>query len=389
MEKLKRTWAEIDLDSLRHNVEQLRGMLKDGVSLMAVVKADAYGHGDIEVANELRDLADWYGVSNLMEAKRLRLAGLQQPILILGYTPPERAYELFELGVTQTVLGADYAQKLSDAAREAGVKLDVHIKVDTGMSRVGFSAVDAAQCTAEIEKAVCLPGLRAKGIFTHFAVADDCSEECEAFTEQQHERFSDVIWQLKQRGIEFEQVHCCNSAAMVNMSSYHHTMVRPGIVLYGCSPDGERIPGLDLRPVMTLKSTVSMVKQLPAGETVSYGRRYTATEPMTVATVAVGYADGYPRLLSGKGYAFVNDCVVPILGSICMDQLMLDVTGLPVKEGDTVTLFGGESPISVDNVAALAGTIHYEILCGVSRRVERVYIKGGEECAVVDYTVKL
>ena len=377
MEKLKRTWAEIDLDCLRHNVEQLRGMLKDGVSLMAVVKADAYGHGDVEVANELRDLADWYGVSNLMEAKRLRLAGLQQPILILGYTPPERAYELFELGVTQTVLGTDYALALSAAAHEAGVRLDVHIKVDTGMSRVGFSAVDAMQCAAEIEKAVCLPGLRAKGIFTHFAVADDSSEECEAFTGYQHDRFSDVIWQLKQRGIEFEQVHCCNSAAMVNMSSYHHTMVRPGIVMYGCSPDGERIPGLDLRPVMTLKSTVSMVKQLPA------------TEPMTVATVAVGYADGYPRLLSGKGYAFVNDCVVPILGSICMDQLMLDVTGLPVKEGDTVTLFGGDSPISVDNVAALAGTIHYEILCGVSRRVERVYIKGGEECAVVDYTVKL
>ncbi|MBQ4094736.1 MAG: alanine racemase [Oscillospiraceae bacterium] len=389
MEKLNRTWAEIDLDNLRHNVEQLRGLLKDGVSLMAVVKADAYGHGDIEIANELRDLADWYGVSNLMEARRLRLAGLQQPILILGYTPPENAYELFELGVTQTVLGEDYAAALSAAAVEAGVKLDVHIKVDTGMSRVGFSAVDADACARAIEKAVYLPALRAKGIFTHFAVADEEDAASAAFTEQQHDRFSEVIWQLKQRGIEFEQVHCCNSAAMVTLSSYHHTMVRPGIVLYGCSPTGERIPGLDLRPVMTLKSTVSMVKTLPAGETVSYGRRFAATEDMQVATVAVGYADGYPRLLSGKGYAFVCDCVVPILGNICMDQLMLDVTGLPVKEGDTVTLFGGDSPISVDNVAALASTIHYEVLCGVSRRVERVYIKGGEVCSVVDYTVKL
>ena len=386
MEKLKRTWAEINLDNLRYNCEQLRGMLKDGVALCAVIKADAYGHGDIEVANAIEEFADWFAVSNLMEAKRLRKAGVSKPVLILGYTPAENCRDLFEMSITQTVLGSEYAKELSDAAVEAGVSVNVHIKIDTGMSRIGFSSVDTEECVSQIEKAVYLPGLNATGIFTHFAVADEDSEESAEFTEKQHERFSSVIWELQKRGIDFERVHCCNSAAMVFIPSYHHSMVRPGIILYGCSPNGKPIQEVDLKPVMTLKTTVSLVKEVKAGETVGYGRKFRCPCDMKIATVAIGYADGYPRVLSNRGYAFVNDTVVPIVGNICMDQMMLDVSAVDVREGDQVILFGENSPISVDNVAVLAGTINYEILCGISRRVERVYIRDGQEVAVVDYT---
>ena len=385
MEKLKRTWAEINLDNLRYNCEQLKGMLKDGVALMAVVKADAYGHGDVEVANAVSEFADWFAVSNLMEAKRLRKAGITKPVLILGYTPAENCTDLFELNITQTLLGPDYAKELSDAAVEAGITVDVHVKVDTGMTRIGFYAADE-ECVDQIEKAVYLPGLNATGIFTHFAVADEDSADSEAFTQLQHDRFSDVIWELQKKGIDFNRVHCCNSAAMILIPSYHHTMVRPGIVLYGCSPSGKPMQEIDLKPVMTLKTTVSLVKNVHPGETIGYGRKYKAVSEMSVATVAIGYADGYPRVLSNRGYAFVNDKVVPIVGNICMDQMMLDVTGVDVREGDQVILFGENSPIGVDNVAALAGTISYEILCGVSRRVERVYIRDGKEISVVDYT---
>ena len=386
MEKLKRTWVEINLDNLRYNCAQLKGMLKDGVALMAVVKADAYGHGDVEVANAISEFSDWFAVSNLMEAKRLRKAGIEKPILILGYTPVENCSDLSEMGITQTVLGPDYAEELSAAAADAGIAVDVHIKVDTGMSRIGFAACKPEECVRQIEKAVSLPGLNTTGIFTHFAVADEDSDESKAFTLLQHDRFSDVIWELKKRGVDFERVHCCNSAAMIFIPSYHHTMVRPGIVLYGCSPSGKPIEEVDLRPVMTLKTTVSLVKDLHPGETVGYGRKFRCEKDMKVATVAIGYADGYPRVLSNRGYAFVNDTVVPIIGNICMDQMMLDVTSAEVHEGDQVILFGEKCPIGVDNVAALAGTINYEILCGISRRVERVYIRDGKEVSVVDYT---
>ena len=386
MEKLKRTWVEINLDNLRHNCGQLKGMLKDGVALMAVVKADAYGHGDVEVANALTDYADWFAVSNLMEAKRLRKAGVEKPILILGYTPPENCEDLFAMGITQTVLGAEYARELSDAAVDAGVNVDVHIKVDTGMSRIGFSAENIPECVSQIERAVYLPGLNATGIFTHFAVADENSRESEAFTLKQHDRFSEVIWELQKRGVEFDRVHCCNSAAMIFIPSYHHSMVRPGIILYGCSPNGKKLSEVDLKPVMTLKTTVSLVKDVHPGETVGYGRKFRCDADMKVATVAIGYADGYPRVLSNRGYGYVNDTVVPIIGNICMDQMMLDVSDVDVREGDQVILFGENCPINVDNVAALAGTISYEILCGISRRVERVYIRDGKEISVVDYT---
>ncbi len=386
MDKLKRTWVEIDLDNLRYNCEQIKGMLNGRALFMAVVKADAYGHGDVAVANELQDLADWFAVSNIMEARRLRRNGIVKPILILGYTPAECCGELFELDITQTILGMEYAEKLSEAAIAAGVKVKVHIGVDTGMSRIGFSAVDTATCVNEIVKTVCLPGLESTGIFTHFAVSDEDNDISNTFTQMQHERFTDVVWQLEQRGVRFSFVHCCNSAAVLSFPSYYHTMVRPGIVMYGCTPSGKDMEGIKLRPVMTFRTVVSLVKDLPAGETIGYGRKFRAGAPMKVATVAAGYADGYPRCLANKGYGFVNECVVPEVGSVCMDQMMFDVSYADVKEGDVMTLFGGDSPITVDNVAAMAGTISYEILCGISRRVERVYLKGGKEISVVDYT---
>ena len=386
MDKLKRTWVEIDLDNLRYNCGQIRGLLNGRALFMAVVKADAYGHGDVAVASELSDIADWFAVSNIIEARRLRRNGIEKPILILGYTPAECCGELFELGITQSVLDLQYAEKLSEAATAAGVKVDVHIAVDTGMSRIGFQASDPAVCVNEIVKAVCLPGLNASGIFTHFAVADEDNDISNTFTQLQHERLTEVVWQLEQRGVKFSLIHCCNSAAVLTIPSFYHSMVRPGIVMYGCTPTGKPMEGIELKPVMSFKTVVSQVKELPAGETIGYGRKFRAGAPMKVATVAAGYADGYPRSLANKGYGFVNECVVPEVGNVCMDQMMFDVSYADVKEGDVMTLFGGDSPITVDNVAAMAGTISYEILCGISRRVERVYVKGGKEISVVDYT---
>ena len=387
MEKFRRAWAEINLDNLRENCEMIHGLLKDDCAMLAVVKANAYGHGDVEVAKEIADIVDGFAVSNMLEGRRLRRAGIRKPILILGYTPATYAQDLFELNLIQTVVGMEYARELSEAASKAGVTLEVHMKVDTGMSRIGFSAVDSEKCIDDIEKACYLPNLKATGIFTHFAVADEeTSKESVDFTELQHSRFSDVVYGLSKRGIEFERVHCCNSAAIISKPSYHHTMVRAGIIMYGAEPSSTMLTSLPFKPVMALKSVVSMVKNLPAGETISYGRKYKATEEMQVATVTIGYADGYPRMLSNRGYAYVRDCVVPVVGAVCMDQLMLDVTGLDVHEGDIVTFFGGDSPISAANLASMIGTINYEIFCGIGARVERVYLKNGEEIKVVDYT---
>ena len=384
---LHRSWVEIDLDNLEHNVAEIRAIL-GCAELMACVKADAYGHGSALVSLCLERFgADSFGVSNINEAEVLRRAGIKKPILILGFTPPELASELFKLDVMQTILGFDYARQLSAAAKASGVRIKTHIKADTGMSRIGFLASDVSTAAEQIHTVCLLDNLDTVGIFTHYASADEETPFGRQYTEDQHTLFASLIFRLAQRGVSFKSVHCCNSAGALFYPETIHSMARIGIMLYGLTPSGGKLDVPLLRPVMALKSSVSLVKELPSGVSVSYGCRYTTEGARKIATVPLGYADGYPRRLGGKAKASVGGSLAPIVGNICMDQLMLDVTGLDVKQDDVVTFFGADSPIGLNNLAGLAGTISYELCCGISRRIPRVYIRNGEVIDAIDYTL--
>ena len=388
---LKRTWAAIDLDAVRENYRAILDILAPGCRhAMAIVKADAYGHGAGPVSRALREAgADWFGVSNLDEALQIRKAGISQPILILGYTPAEEAARLSDFHIAQTVCNGEYGRELSRAAAAAGVKVRVHIKVDTGMSRLGFLCQREEELprAAEEAQAVCrLPGLVPEGIFTHFASADE--EEGEAFTRRQFALFQGVIAALEKKGIRFSLRHCCTSAATLLYPEMHLDMVRPGLILYGLFPAPWLAGRLPLRPVMELKTVVSMVKRVPAGAVVSYGRTYTAGQETALATVPIGYADGYPRSLSNRACMLIGGCRAPVVGRVCMDQCMLDVSGLPeVREGQTVTVFGrdGEASLPVEEFAALSGTINYEAVCLIGKRVPRVFLSGGRPVGQLNY----
>ncbi|MCI8496704.1 MAG: alanine racemase [Clostridiales bacterium] len=381
---LKRTWAEIDLDALSHNYRYIRSKAAPSVKIMGVVKADAYGHGVKAVASVLSgEGCDWFAVSNLEEAIQLREFGFSEPILILGFTPAEEAGQLAGRGISQTVYSAEYARALSKEAEKAGVTVRIHIKVDTGMSRIGFFYQSPEEDGGAVEEAACactLPGLDPEGIFTHFAVADSGTDG-EAFTQRQFDSFQSMIGQLERRGIRFRLRHCCNSAGTLTHPDMHLDMVRPGIILYGHAPSSLMEGQYPLKPVMSLRSVISLVKTIPAGATVSYGRTYTAEQPMRVATVPIGYADGYPRPVSGRAKALVHGKEVPLIGRVCMDQLMMDVSAVPrVQEGDVVTLFGrdGEAFLPMEQISSLADTISYETACLIGRRVPRVYLRQGE-----------
>lgn len=388
---LKRTWAEVSLDAIDHNFKVICNQLNPETRVCCVIKADAYGHGAVTLAKEYEELgADWFAVSNLEEAMQLRSAGIELPILILGYTPPENAAKLSELNISQTVLSADYGVRLSFEAQKAGVTVKVHIKLDTGMSRIGFVYQDSARDERAIEdiQRVCrLSCIDAEGIFTHFAVADE-GDDGRDYTLRQFSNFMDAIDQLKQHGINFKIRHCANSAAIFDYPETQLDMVRPGIVLYGLMPSGKLKSKPDLIPAMELKSVVSLVKTVEPQTTVSYGRCFTAEEQTKIATVPIGYADGYPRHLFGQADMLVKGKRARIVGRVCMDQLMLDVTGIPgIQEGDTVTVFGHdrESFLPVDELAELNQTINYELVCMVSKRVPRIFYKGGKETGELDY----
>ncbi len=386
MEQLRRTWAEIDLDKIKHNYAVIREKCAEDVAIMSVVKANAYGHGAAKVAQVLEGCgSDWFAVSNLNEGIELRRAGITKPVLILGWTPPEQAQSLAENRMAQTLISTQYAQELAAYAVEAGVTVDVHVGFDTGMSRIGFSCRDIVEAADEIYDVSRLKGINIEGAFTHFAVSDIIGEENTRFTHKQAAMFSRVVSALEQRGVKFKYKHCCNSGGVLFYPEYHFNMVRPGIVLYGFSPTAEPVEGADLRPAMELKTVVSHLKTVCKGESIGYGRAYFAKEDITVATVPMGYADGYFRALSNIGVMWVGGELAQIVGRICMDQLMLDVTGLNVKIGDEVTVFGGDSPITADNVGGLAHTNSYEWLCAVSRRVPRVYLKDGRVDEVTEY----
>lgn len=368
-----RTWTEIDLSNLEHNYRALRAMLPQGCRFLGVVKADAYGHGAVPVARRLETLgAEYLAVACLDEALELRQAGITTPILILGYTPVERANSLLDNGITQTVYDVDMARALSDAAAAAGKTLKIHVKADTGMSRLGWLCGEEDQSAAveAIAQVCALPGLEAEGIYTHFANADGDED----YTMLQFTRFLDLLEALKDRGITFAIRHCAASAAALKFPCTHLDMVRPGIALYGHYPDPscEGLDGPGLRPVMTLKTRVASVKTVPAGTPVSYGCTHVLDRETRLAALTIGYADGLPRLCSDKLEVLIGGQRAPVVGRICMDMCMADVTGLDVAPGDEVEVFGEHLPI--EDVAALAGTIQYELLCAVSPRVHRAYL---------------
>ncbi|MBQ3086957.1 MAG: alanine racemase [Clostridia bacterium] len=388
----KRTRAEIHLDALTHNMQEIRRIAAPGTEIVAVVKADAYGHGDQQTALHLLKCgADWFAVSNLAEALELRQVGIDLPILILGYTPPECAAQLAYNNITQAVYCSDYAHRLSSFAVQAGVTVHSHIKLDTGMSRIGFFYHDSEKDAAtvdEIEQAVRLPGLYCDGIFTHFAQAD-VERGGEVYTRLQYDLFLHMIALLEQRGITFKHRHCCNSAAIITYPEMHMDMLRAGIILYGLYPSADVPRNCRLKPVMEIKTVVSMVKDIPAGTAFSYGGTFVAKKDMTVATVPIGYADGYPRSLSNKAYMLTEHGeIAPVIGNVCMDQCLLDVTGLQgIEEGTQITVMGsiGGRSVSADFLGEKAGLINYELICGLSRRVPRVYIDGDKVIHTTDY----
>lgn len=391
MDILKRTWAEIDLDAAKANFEAIRRHIGK-TKLCCVIKADGYGHGAVKLAELYSRLgADFFAVSNIDEAIELRETGIKESILILGYTPPCEAEKLGKYKLTQAVFGLDYARKLSSECKKAKVCVDVHIKIDTGMSRIGFmcqSFPEDEQSILDIAYVCALDSLKVRGIMAHFAVADEGGRG-RVFTQDQLESFKYVLTSLEDMGITFEYVHHANSGGTEFYPDSHFNMVRAGIILYGLSPNPVVQDKIEITPIMTLKSTIAYVKELRAGSTVSYGRTFTATRDMVVATVPIGYADGYFRSLSNQGYMSVKGKKAKILGRICMDQTVIDVTDIMgVREGDEVVIFSGadDNAPTVDELAKLSGTINYEIVCAVSKRVPREYKENGK---IVDVMYKL
>ena len=382
---LRRTWAEIDLDALAHNYRRARELTGSGVRYLGVVKADAYGHGAIQVAEHLEQLgADYLAVSSLDEARELRHGGINAPILILGHTPPEMVPELIRYRITQAVSAQAKAEEYSAAAVGCGGTLKVHIKVDTGMSRLGFLVRGGhfEGGVAAIAASCALPGLEAEGIFTHFAVSDEDQPACEAYTRDQFALFMKVLDALAEKGRTFPIRHCANSGALARYPEMYLDMVRPGIALYGVGADAAR---LGLRPVMALKSSVSTIKIFDPDTDISYGRTYRTQGKTRIGVLPIGYADGLFRGLSNRLSVVTEQGLAPIRGRICMDMTMVDLTGLTeVKVGSEVEIFGRRQ--SVDRLAEMLDTISYELLCAVSKRVPRVYLRDGQ---VVERSLRL
>lgn len=372
MKKYDRTYAQIDLQAIRHNIKEVRRKIAPGTKIMAIVKADAYGHGAVPVSKAVEDLVDAYGVAMIEEALELREAELDKTILILGYTSESNYEDVIKYGISQTVYTYDMAKQLNDVAERMKKKAIVHIKVDTGMGRIGFAP---EQESVKLVKAIHqLPGITIEGMFTHFARAD---EKTIAAAKQPFEKYMWFVEQLKQQGIEIPMKHVANSASILQFPEAHLDCVRSGIITYGLHPSEEiDCSGIDLQPAMEWKSVISYVKNVAPGTSISYGGTFTADKSMRVATIPVGYADGMKRDLSNKGRVLIHGEYCPILGRVCMDQFMVDVTHLVnVKTGDEVTIFGkqGNHFLSVDEVAKQAHSFNYEFVCSLSQRVPRKY----------------
>lgn len=375
--QMKRTWTEVDFDKLAHNYHALRGLAPAGTKYLGLVKADAYGHGAVPVAKKLEELgADYLGVACLDEAIEVREAGVKTPILILGCTSSIYAAELVKYNITQACYDLEYAKELSAGAQKAGGTITVHIQCDTGMTRLGFMCHEDTmeKSASEIIEAVKLPGLKAEGIFTHFSDSDGSEE----YTMLQFGRFQDIIQRVRDLGYEFEIRHCANSAATLLYPATYLDMIRPGIVQFGHFPDAKMDHALcDLVPVLELKSRVATVRDVPANTPVSYGRTNTLTRPSRLAVIPVGYGDGFCRGFSNKLTVLINGKKLPIVGRICMDMCMVDVTDAPdVKEGDVAILYGsdGTNDQPVEAGAEIMNTISYELLCVLTKRIPRIYL---------------
>ncbi|MBE6003700.1 MAG: alanine racemase [Lachnospiraceae bacterium] len=375
---LRRTWAEINLDNLSYNYKKIREYIGKDVKFLGVVKADAYGHGAVQVSKHLQELgADYLAVSSIDEAMELRINGITMPILILGHTPREQVDRLICFNITQAVTCEAKAIEYSEEAVKYGGTLKVHIKVDSGMSRLGYicegdyfeHGVDG------ICDACKLPGLDAEGIFTHFAVSDEEGDECMEYTKHQFKLFTDVVSAVEEKlGKKFRLRHCANTGATVDYPETYLDMVRPGLLLYGYGDFAKR---LGLKPIMTMKTTVSTIKIYPEGTKISYGGLYTTEKKTRIGVVPYGYADGFLRSLSNRYSVLTKNGPAPVRGRICMDMCMIDLTDKPdVVIGSEVEIFGEHNPI--EKMAEMAGTIPYELVCAVSKRVHRVYIADGE-----------
>ena len=388
----KRFWAEIDINAAEKNFKIIKSKLNSKTKLCCVVKANAYGHGAVYLSKLYETLgADFFAVSNIEEAMQLRNNGISTPILILGYTPTSCASILAENNISQSVFSYSYAKELSKCATNDGVKVKIHIKLDSGMGRIGFDCIHGREEMLKSVIDVCnMSGLENEGIFTHFALADDGEDGAE-FTRLQYERFVSAVDELKQRGVEFEIKHCANSATTFEYPEYHLDMVRVGVVLYGVAPSNKVHGCEELTPVMSLKSVISMIKDIEPGDTVSYGCTFKAEKKTKIATAPVGYADGFWRSNAENGtQMLIRGQRVNIVGRVCMDQLMLDVTDVKgVKEGDYITLIGADKDelITADELAKNNGTIGYEMICAIGERVPRFYIKDHDIVFVKDNIV--
>jgi alanine racemase len=370
-------WAEVDLKAIAHNIRELRSITNPKARFMAIVKANAYGHDIIEVARRsLENGAEALGVANIEEGIQLRKAGIDAPVLIFGYTSPIHVKKLIELDLTQTVYSYETSEKLSQAATAYGKKIKVHIKVDTGMGRLGLLRGIKDNSLSEVESISRLPMLELEGIYTHFATADKSDR---SYAGKQFEIFMDFLNQLRIAGLEIAVTHAANSAAIINMPETHLDMVRAGISIYGLYTSEEVDRSIiNLKPAMALKTKIIHLKKVPAGFKVSYGTTYETEKPTTIATVSIGYADGLNRLLSSKGRMLVCGQSAPIVGRICMDMTMLDVGEIPeIVMEQEVVVFGkqGNSSITVDEIASTINTINYEVVSTIMERVPRIYLR--------------
>ena len=387
---LRRTWAEVDVDAVISNFNAIRSSVAPGSGIMCVIKADAYGHGAVFLAKLYEKLgASWFAVSNIEEAVQLRENGVSLPILILGFTPADLALELASNNISQAVFSTDYARDLSACAAAAGVSVNIHIKLDTGMSRIGFMYQNVERDSNSIDEisAVCaLPNLNTEGIFTHFAVSDEGDDGRDA-TLHQFGCFSDAVNRLKDRGISFSIVHCSNSGAIADYPQAHLDCVRAGIILYGLAPSWKLSNKLRLRGAMKIKSVIAQIKTVEPGTAVSYGGTFVTQAPTRIATVPIGYADGYSRSLGNRAYMSVGGKRAAVIGRVCMDQVMLNVSDIDdLKIGDEVTVMGDgtDGAMSFDDIAEMTGTINYEVVCLVGKRVPRVYLRDGKNVGIMD-----
>ena len=385
IDKYYRVYASVNLDNIYANMKELKENTANGTQMVAVIKTDGYGHGAVPVAKTIDDLVAAYAVATIDEALNLRRHNIDKPIYILGFIYEHRMKDAILNDVRMTVYDVEMAKQISKEASQMNKNAYVHIKIDTGLSRIGFATTDEA--VADICEIAKLPNIVMEGIFTHFAASDSADKKAATM---QLESFNSFNEKLASNGIDIKIKHCSNSAGIIDMPMANMNEVRAGIALYGMYPSDEvNKRAVMLRPALELKSHVIFVKDVPAGVGVSYGSTFITDKPMKIATIPLGYGDGYPRNLSNKGYVLIKGVKCRILGRVCMDQFMVDVTDLDVKKGDVVTLVGkdGDESITVEELAALAGTFNYEFVCNLGKRIPRVYYRDNKVVSTKDYYI--